>query len=102
MSISAEASGYQVVIGTPAEEDAQVRLAVQAGLAAVAAEVGRHRGTQDKFTGGRDTGAGDRKGNHVLPCVTSGDERQGSRCGRSARRVLFDASWPAMWCAPAV
>jgi hypothetical protein len=70
------------VIGAPAKEDAQVGLAVLAGQAAVATEVGRYRGSQDKLTRGLETGAGNTKLSHVLRWVTSGDERQHSRRSR--------------------
>ena len=72
----------ELVIGTPAKEDPQIGLAVLPGQAAIATEVGRHRGSQDKLTRGTDTGAGDRKRSHVLRCVTSDSEHQSSRRGR--------------------
>jgi hypothetical protein len=53
-------------------------------LATVAAQEGGHRGAQNELTGRYDTGSG--RGSHISPCVTSGDERQPTRSGRSAHR----------------
>jgi hypothetical protein len=49
----------------PVEEDPQVGLGVLPGLAAVAAQVGRHRGTQDELIGMSDTDIGSRKASHT-------------------------------------
>lgn len=72
----------ELVIGAPAQEDTQVGLAVLPGQAAVATEIGRYRGSQDKLTRRLETGAGNTKFSHISRCVTSGDERQHSRRGR--------------------
>jgi hypothetical protein len=54
-----------LVIGAPAQEDAQVGLAVPPGQAAVATEVGRYRGPQDELTRWLGTGTGNRKRSHI-------------------------------------
>jgi hypothetical protein len=69
------------------QEDAQVRLAMLPGQAAIATEVGGHRRAQDELTRGRDTDAGDRERSHTLPCVTSPDEHQNSRRGMTGRSI---------------
>jgi len=74
-----------VLVDTPAQEDVQVGLGMQPGLAAVAAQVGRRRGKQNKLVSSRDASTGSREGSHTSPCVTGSDERQhisGGRCGR--------------------
>jgi hypothetical protein len=58
---------------------------MDASLATVAAQEGGHRGAQNERIGRYETGSGSRKGSHTSPCVTSGDERQHARSGRSVR-----------------
>ena len=73
-----------VLVDAPAQKDPEVRLGMQPDLAAVAAQVGRHRGTQDKLVSSRDASTASRKGSHTSPCVTGSDERQYTSGGRSA------------------
>ncbi|HEV8561921.1 MAG TPA: hypothetical protein VGR06_36830 [Actinophytocola sp.] len=76
----------EVLIDAPAQEDSQVGLGVQPGLAPVAAKIGRHRGAQNELIRTSDT-VGNGKGSHTSPCVNAGDERQHARSGMTGRRV---------------
>ncbi len=87
----------QVLVGAPPEEDTQVGLGVNASLATVTAQEGRHCGVYDELVGRYDVG-GDRRGSHKSPCVTTGDEHQSSRSGRirtscPAGHYLAHSAW---------
>ncbi|HZI74018.1 MAG TPA: hypothetical protein VFD73_08300, partial [Gemmatimonadales bacterium] len=63
--------------------DPKIRLGMQPGLAAVATQVRGHRRTQHKMTGRFEASARSREGSHISPCVTSDDEHQHARSGKS-------------------
>ena len=82
------ASGVAVAIGAQAEEDVKIRLGVHSGLAAVAAEVGGHRRSQNEMAISKcNTGIGSRKGNHSHAAPPARMNAGGAGSGKCAHLI---------------
>jgi hypothetical protein len=80
----------EFLVGAPAQEDPQVRLAVQPGLTTVAAEVCGCRRAEYELVRRPAADGWDEDGSHNSPCVTCGDERQCAGCGMSGNAIKHD------------